>query len=109
MTARSINFTIPNAGYQSNIIDIGADVLISTVFVPTQIVGNDLLFFGDPGDGIMQQLNFVFDLTSTTPYFKGQVVTDMSAKFAGLTRLQVQTGVSDTQTQDILITMGLTY
>ena len=106
---RSKTVTIPNGGYESNIISVPPDAYISTIFVPAEIVGTNLLFFGDNGDGVMRQLNFSFSMSSTTPYYKGQVVGDLSAQLVGLTRLQFRTLLTEIQTQDIVISMGLTY
>lgn len=106
---RNKTLVIPNTAYQSNIITMPPDAYLSTLFVPDTIVGTDLLFFGDLGDGDMRQLNFIFDLTSTAPYYKGQVVTNLASQFVGLTRLQVSTGETSPQTSPITIVAGFTY
>lgn len=101
--------TILNGEYQSGIMTLPSDTYLNSLYVPSEIVGSSLLFFGDFGDGTMRQLNFTFDLTSTDPYYKGQVVGDLQGKFAGLRSLQFSTTSSDLQTEDIVILGGYAF
>lgn len=100
----SLNLKILNGEDTSDIMAISPSVYLASVFVDADLKGTTLSFYGDLGDGVMRLLNFAFDLTSTDPVLRGQVVTDMQSKFAGLTRIQVKS--DQAQIQDVIIIFG---
>lgn len=118
MTISYRELTILDTESTSNVIELGQDVLVSTIFIPDETVGDVMTFLGDMGDqgnltALTRLLNFSFDLTSTNPVYKNQIVTDLSSKFTGLKRLQFKTtdsvGTPVPQTQNITCVIGLTY
>jgi hypothetical protein len=107
MPVRNRILTILDGETQSDSINLGADILVTSIFVPDTVVGNTLTFYGDPGTGVQEELNFSLDLTSTTPYYRGQVVTGLANSFSGITSLSVASDMA--QTQDVEINVGFTY
>ena len=107
MSYSPATFTIPSGATQSNIFTLPPDAILASLLVPEAITGDKLTFLGDLGNGEMTLLNFSFDLTSTTPYFKGQIVPSLQTKFLGLKRLQLKTDLA--QTANVTIVGGYIF
>lgn len=107
MPVRSTTFNFESGSKLSNIVPLPVDAYLTTLFIPNALLGNTLTFLGDLGDGEMRLLNFSFDLTSSDPVYRGQIVVGLVEQFTGISRLQLQSDII--QTSNVSAVGGYTY